>query len=266
MLTPPRAQLRVYVDVDDLPPDERAQWSADDADRGVTRDEAARLQEQHVVRMMFARPGPATSRALVRRAGKRRLVCPLDFDTRTSWAWGRLQDQVSPSVLRAMVPDDALRETLTRNARSARAPAILDQPWVVPLHWYLAFAPEEGRRTDAPEADGPRVRYLTTVGQAADRVDRMIRVVTDAITADPDGTLTGAVELAGWLDAFPDLALLELDYGGLAREIDPARDHACRDLHASIDALEAGDVMEAVTAYSVARACWSDERQRDHTN
>lgn len=263
MFSPPAAQLRVFVDVDDLPSRDREEWrSYLDADGGVTRGEAATIQNRFSAALVVDATPRTPQAALVRRAGKRRLVCPLDLQTRTSWAWGQVQSEVSPSVQRGMLPNPEVRDTLSRSARSARAPTILDHAWEVPLHWYSCFAPEEGRRTDATEGEGPRVRYLTTVGQAADRVDRLIRIVTQHVAADPDGTLTRSVELAGWLDAFPDDALLELDYGMLATRIHPGQDHACRDLQASLDALEAGDLLGAVTGYGVARACWST--QRDH--
>lgn len=267
MLRPPTAQLRVYVDVDDLPSREREHWRAYvEAGRGLTRVEADEAQARMAVSYVLAAPVRVPSGALVRRAGRRRLVCPLDLETRTSWAWGRLQDEVSPSVLRELVQDEDARRALDRAARSARPPTILDNPWSVPLQWYLLFDPEEHRRTDPPEGRGPRSRFVTTVGQAADRVDRAIRVVTEAVPADPDGTLVGAVELAGWLDGFPDEAVLELDYGALAEDLPAPQDHACADLHRAVDALESGDLLEAVTAYGVARACWGDRRDHARRN
>lgn len=263
----PASQMRVYLDVDAFPARERDHWQAYvERGDGLSREQAAAVQTRVTASWVMDAPTAGPAEALVRRAGQRRLVCPLDLETRTSWAWGRLADQVSPSVLRAFVQDDEIRRQLDRSARSARAPSILDHPWAVPLQWYMAFDPAEQRRTNPAEGDGPRVRFLSTVGQAADRVDRALRIVTETIHADPDGTLTGLADLAGWLDAFPDEALLELDYGRLARELPAAQDHACSDLWQAIDALERDDLFGAIAAYGVARACWGDRRDHARLN
>lgn len=266
----PRAQLRVFTPLDHFPPRERERWAAYvDAGRGLTRREVADAESRAAsVRLLTGRCPAGTDAALVRRAGRRILVCPLEPDLRAAHALVDFRRQVPEDVLAAFVPVPGALERLQRLADSGRVPHILDEPWVVPLHWFVAFGPDERHVTDPPEGAGPRVTHLTTCGQAVARLERAIDIVEVAVE-DGEEILAALAGTAAWLDAFDGTSLLELDYGGVAALLadDQLReDTTCEELWEAIEALQAGDLLAAAAAYGVARARWSRWRAKQHAS
>jgi hypothetical protein len=266
----PRAQLRVFSPLDDFPPRERERWAAYvDAGNGLTRREVAATEEHSAtVRLVTGRAPMASEAALVRRAGRRILVCPLELDLRAAHALASFRRHVPEQVLSAFVPDGRGRERLERLWDSGRVPHILDEAWVVPLHWFVAFGPDERHLTDPPEGNGPRVTHLTTCGQALARLERAIDAVETGVE-DGEDVLAALAGTAAWLDSFDAASLLELDYGGVAAMLDEQQlrdDTTCEELWEAIEALLAGDLLAAAAAYGVARARWSRWPAKQHAS
>jgi hypothetical protein len=269
----PRAQLKVFAPLDAFPPAERERWAAYvRAGRGLTRAEVAAAESgDTAARLLTGRAPLGPDAALVRRAGQRVLICPLDLDLRAAVALAEFRRRVPPAVVDAFVPDPRARghlQGLAERSQGARVPHVLDEPWAVPLHWFLAFAPDERRVTDPPEGAGPRLRYLTTVGQALVRLARAITVV-EATLEDGEEILVELAAVAAWLDSFVPEAVLELDYGrvaGLFTAPELRADRTCEELWEAVDALEAGDLMGAAAGYGVARARWSGRRAKQRAS
>lgn len=236
---------------------------------GLTRREVAEAEERLVAARLVAdrcRAGPET--ALVRRAGRRVLVCPLDLEVRTARALASFREQVPESVVDAFVPDAPARDRLERLSVTARPPHILDEPWAVPLEWFVAFDPRERHVTEPRGAPRPRITHLTTCGQASHRLGEAIEVV-EATVEDSEDVLAALADVCAWVDAFDPLSLLELDYGRVASMLAPEQlreDTTCAEIWDAIEALRSGDPLGAAAAYGVARARWTRWRAKQQAS
>jgi hypothetical protein len=265
----PTAQLRVFAPLEWFPPRERERWAAYvDAGQGLTKSQMVAAEHAAAARLLVGHAVLGPDAALVRRSGDRFLICPLQLDLRAAHALTVFRRRVPEVIADLFLPHRSSREQLTARAASGRIPHILDEPWAVPLHWFVAFAADERHVTDPLEGSGPRVRFLTTVGQAVLRVERAIDVV-EATIEDGDEVLLTLADLAGWLDLFPTDAVLELDYASVAATLtaDELRtDRTCEDLTEALDALAEGDMLAAAAAYGSARARWMHRRAREHAS
>ena len=206
--------------------------------------------------------------ALVRRAGSQVLVCPLELELRAAVAMDIFRQQVPDAVVAAFVPDGRVRGQLESLSSSGRIPHVLDEPWAVPLHWFAAFDPSERRLREHPEGHGPRLLYVTTCGQAMERMERAIVVVEETLE-DGEDVLAALASLTAWIDAFDPASLLELDYAQVARLFTPEQlrlDRSCDEIWQAIAALEAGDLLTAAATYGAVRARWSDRWSLEHAN
>lgn len=250
----PSAQLRVFVPVDTLDGREVARWT-----HRVGRTRALELEDDVArARLVTGRGGVDDAAVLVRRSGEDRFVCPLMHDLRCGLALRDLGDEVPPSVLAALVPDESLRDHLLLVASSGRRPSIIDAPWAVPLPWFALFSAAERRLTDPPEGAGPRLRYTTTARAATDRLARAIDAV-DVRLEDAEEVLDALAELAGWVDAVDPRSLIELDYCGLTRVLgieELRRDTSAAELWAALEAWERGDVAAAEAHHATLVRRW----------
>ncbi len=258
----PRAQLKVFSPLTAFAEQEQARLRAEVASGGgLSRTRAHELEERRLRTALRTGGVPGGDGELqVRRVGGEVMVCPLDLPTRAGVAWMALASSAPPALLDAAVPDPAAQRHLER--ASAGIPHVLDHPFHAPLHWFLAFEPSEQRFTDPPEGRGPRLAHLTTVGQAAARIERVLEVVEEVLL-DAEEVLLAVAELGVWLDAFDPVSLLELDHGSAGRARGAAslqRDSTCAQLWRAVEALEEGDDHAAAVAYATARATWSRER------
>lgn len=251
----PRAQLKVFSPLESFAPRDRERWrSYVETGGGLTRRQVQDVEAGAArARLLTGRTPYGPDAALVRRMGDRVLLCPLQLELRADRALERF---------RRTVPDAAYDAFLPRRPRTgpdaSRVPHILDAPWVVPLHWFVAFRPEERRLHDPPEGAGPSLRYLTSIERAASRLGHVIEVVEER-TEDGEDILAALADLAVWLDTFDPSSLLELDYGGVGRVLTPdelREDVTCEDLWEAVAALEAGDGLAVAAAYSLAVGRW----------
>ena len=266
----PRAQLRVFAPLDSFPATERERWASYvDAGGGLTRREVAETEDALVAtRLVTGRAALGPDAALVRRAGRRVMVCPLQLDLRSAHALASFRREVPDLVVDAFVPDDGVRDRLDRLSASGRVPHIRDEPWAVPLPWFVAFSPDERHVTEPPGATRPRVTHLTTCGQAIDRFEVVLEAV-EATVEDSEDVLAALAGLSNWLDAFDPTSLLELDYGGVAGMLSGEQlreDTTCADLWEAVEGLRSGDLLAAAAAYGVARARWTRWRAKQQAS
>ncbi len=267
----PTAQLKVFSPLEAFPPDERERWAAYvEAGRGLTRRQVADAEATASAARLVAgatRLGPDA--ALVRRAGQRVLICPLQLDLRAAMALDTFRATVGDRLVPAFVPDERTRSRLERLSGGGRPPHVLDEPFAAPLPWFVAFEPHERRFSDSAEGSGvPRLSYLTTCDQAGDRLERVIDVIEDHVE-DGEGILLVLAELASWIDAFDPASVLELDYGrvaGLFTRDELEADRTCQDLWQAVEGLATDDPLGAAAAFGVARARWTHRRARQHAS
>lgn len=252
----PCAQLRVFVPIDTLGPRDRERWAPDAAmghrEASLAEDAVARL------RLLTGRGALPEDAVLVRRAGDQQFVCPLQYDVRAAAGLRQLEGSVPPGVLELLLPDARLRTRLGRLATIGGMPTIVDAPWAVPIPWFVLFDDAERRHLDPPGGLGPRLLYVTTVEQALQRLERAVEAVD--LVEDAEDLLEELADVAGWLEAFDPRSLLELDYAGLTRLLDPERlaaDHSAHDVWQAIEGLESGDLLAAVAYYGALRGRWS---------
>ncbi len=265
----PRAQLKVFSPLEAFPPRERERWAAYvDEDGGLTRSEHEHAEEAAATRLLMGRTLFGPDAALVRRAGEQVLICPLELDLRAAVAMESFRQRIPDAVMAAFVPDGRVRGQLASLSSTGRVPHVLDEPWSVPLHWFVAFEPVERRLREHPEGHGGRLLYVTTCGQALERLERAIEVVEETLE-DGEDVLAALASVTAWIDTFDPSSLLELDYAqvaGLFTDDELRRDRSCEELWQAIEALEVGDLMTAAATYGVVRARWSERWAHEHAN
>ena len=160
----------------------------------------------------------------------------------------------------ALIPEGELSTASTElsQLRNQSPPAqshILTSPWHVPIRWFIAFLHEQ--RELYERGDALSIRYRTELGEAKERVARAVGIVADA---GFDPSVVGQLEsLDSWLGRFPDNAMLELDYAGVAnlfREGDLVLDESAADAAASLLALELGNYEESGSFYARLARRW----------
>lgn len=265
----PRSQLKVFSPLDAFPEAERERWTAYvRAAGGLTRRQHADAEAAAATRLLIGLTPLSPDAALVRRHGRRVMVCPLDLDLRAARALTAFRQTVPDALVDTFVPSRTLRGALETLASTNRAPHVLDEPWSVPLHWFVAFDPAERRVRDHPEGHGVRVLYVTRCDQALERLERAAEVVEGTIE-DGEDILDSLESLTSWLEAFDPSSLLELDYGSVAGLFAAAQlreDTTCEDLWDAVEALEQGDLMTAAAGYGIVRARWSAQWAMQRTN
>lgn len=266
----PRAQLRVFAPLESFPPRERERWSAYvDRGGGLTRRQAVDAEDRAVrAHVVTGRRPAGPDDALVRRAGRRVLICPLELDLRAAHALAAFRREVPEIVVDAALPDADSGRRLERLAATGRSPQILDEPWAVPLHWFVAFDPGERHVTEPHTAPRPRVTHLTTCGQAVPRLERAMAAVEGAVE-DAEEVLASLADVCAWAEGFDPASLLELDYGRVAAML-PAEqlreDTTCADLWEALEGLRSGDLVGAAAAYGQARARWTRWRAKQRAS
>lgn len=262
----PTAQLKVFAPLGSFPPRERQRWSAYvEAGCDPSPADVAAVEADGAARSLLGGRVDARELAWVRRAGDRVLICPVQLPLRTAHAFAAFRRTVPDVVLDQFVPDGS---DVDREPPFGSSPHVIDEPWTVPLHWFVAFAPDERRLDDPGGPVHPQLRYLTTVAQAVWRLERAIEIVEETLV-DGDQVLLELAELAAWLSGFVDDAVVELDLAGVAASV-PAPllrgDRTCEELHDALEALDAGDVVGAAARYAGCRARWSQQRARQHAS
>jgi len=171
-------------------------------------------------------------------------------------------DMIVPERVAARAADELSR--LHDRQPSVRS-HILTAAWHVPLRWFVAFDSTE--RELVPRSDGTSIRYRTSLVQATDRVASALDTLRgagfeDVVTEELD-------ELRTWLEDFPAASMVELDYGSVAGFFGDAEvvfDETAGDVHASLEALDMGDLKTAGDRYGQAVARWAPLMAVIHSN
>ena len=155
-------------------------------------------------------------------------------------------------------------DQIQSNAPAARS-YIMTSPWFVPLRWFALFAPSS--RELLSTDDGPTIRYRTSMSDARGRIEHAVEVLEHA--GFDESVVADAEELGDWLDAFPDIAMVELHYHTAARlfsDGDLVLDESCADVNRSLDALERLDYEEAGRAYAEVASRWAFAQALTYVN
>jgi len=171
-------------------------------------------------------------------------------------------DAIVPEQVAARAADELSR--LYDRQPSLRS-HILTSAWHVPLRWFVAFDSTE--RELVSRIDGTSIRYRTSLVQATDRVTSALDTLRgagfeDVVTEELD-------EFRTWLDDFPAVSMVELDYGSVAgffNDTELVFDETAGDVHASLEALDMGDFKTAGDRYGEAVAHWAPLMAVIHSN
>lgn len=133
---------------------------------------------------------------------------------------------------------------------------ILTSAWHVPVRWFAAFDPSEKQVYEAPE--GVRLRFRTDIDKARERIRDAYGILTKlTVFVGPAQELAQVLD---WLEPFPDDSMLELDYGEVAELFDSNEllfDDSCDQVHESLEALAAGDMLRAGECYGRVVTRWA---------
>ena len=189
--------------------------------------------------------------------GSRLYVCPRNFRLRMLEGMLAFNNAFPDAGLipELEILDASSRLEAMRVGTPANRSYILTSPWHVPIRWFAPFLHEERELYDLDNELS--IRYRALMSDAQDRVERAIQVVAGA--GFDSGIVSQIRSLGSWLDGFPGDAMLELDYGSIARlfaEGDLVLDESAADVAASMLALEHDDMKEAGRHYEVLMRRW----------
>lgn len=269
----PRAQLRVFSPLEAFPAAERDAWRAYvEAGGGLSRSQVRELEDfAAMTRLVNGRVLVTNADgdvALVRRSNNATLISPLQLDLRAAVALASFKRVVPASVFGAFVADRVDPGRFETLASSGRAPHVLDEPFAVPLHWFVAFDPDDRHVKRQPTGPTPQLYFLTTVASAEQRLNRALQVVEGTLE-DGEDLLAQLADVAAWLDAFSPDALLELDGSGLVGSMSTDEleaDDTCQQLWQAIESLAVGDYLSAAAIYGACRARWIHRRAKQHAS
>ncbi|HEY7874999.1 MAG TPA: hypothetical protein VIG64_07740 [Actinomycetota bacterium] len=261
--------LRVYQPLSSFPAHERERWleALDE-----TPQDTARAPRRWLIASSFPSADLTgnTEGAFARKVEGEVLVCP--WRTRLRMLAGLLafRGSVPEEVADAFVPESEAR-------RAAHELAVLgeEQPevrshilhanWHVPLRWFAAF--DDSERILTEDKEGLRIRYETSLSDGRARLERAQSILEGSLI--DEGVTEAVRELVGWLGAFPEDGLLELDYGSVASTFsddDLVEDRSAAQVWACIDALAAGDVVRAGRLFQALTDRWTEVRSLEVLN
>jgi hypothetical protein len=197
------------------------------------------------------------------------LVCPLDLRGRSAAALAGFLGSAEPPLRMAALtfPEETarIRATAVISELATSAVHVLSSTWTVPLPWFVVVDPAE--RTVTHEVGARRVSWRAAMADARRRVARA-HAVTREMLGD-DGPTKILRETGRWLERFHPHSAVELDYGGLVQLMsrdDLDADTSAEDVHAIVDAMEAGYTTEAGERYEALRDFWSEFAERERNN
>jgi hypothetical protein len=163
--------------------------------------------------------------------------------------------QLGPPLFPQSAVDEARHRLQALRQGDGGVAHILTSAWHVPIRWFVPFAPDQREVVGSSEQ---RIRYRQLVDDGVARLDHAIGILDGS---DVPPAITAEVrELRSWLGEFPRSAMVELDYGSVARffaEPELALDESVADLWASLDALSSNDWRAAGERYSSLVERWA---------
>ena len=260
--------LRVYQPLSSFSADERERW----LELLEGGDTEARPQQRWLIASSLPSADVTGSAegAFSRKVEGELLVCP--WRTRLRMLAGLLafRGSIPEEVADAFVPESEARRAahelavLGEEHPDVRS-HILHANWHVPLRWFAAF--DDSERILTEDKEGLRVRYETPLNEGRARLDRAQSILEGSLI---DESVTEAIkELVGWLAAFPEDGLLELDYGSVAgtfTDEELLEDRSAGEVAVCLDALSAGDVVRASRTFSTLTDRWTEVRALEVLN
>jgi hypothetical protein len=195
-------------------------------------------------------PTPAADRVRVLQMGEGTplLYAPNQVVARSVAASAELLAGPMAQLARLVVPETEWSRHLEKAAHVPDPATTLQtrtSTWGIPFSWFtLVYAND---RMEVVEANGRviTVRIQVPVPVAVERAGRTLKMLAEMA---PDLDLFEELdELHGWLDAFNDQGVVELDYGPVAHRVHP--DDSPADVHAGLRCLADGDLAGAAAAY-----------------
>jgi hypothetical protein len=261
--------LRVYQPLSSFSAEERERW-LDLLDRSGSEQAGPPHRWLIACSLPSADVTASAEGAFSRRVDGEVLVCP--WRTRLRMLAGLLafRGSIPEEVAEAFVPESEARRAahelavLGEEHPEVRS-HILHANWHVPLRWFAAF--DDSERILTEDKEGLRVRYETTLVEGRARLERAHGVLEGSLI---DESVTEAVrELVGWLAAFEEDGLLELDYGSVAgtfTDEELLEDRSAAEVTSCLDALAAGDLVRAGRTFSALTDRWTEVRSLEVLN
>ncbi len=212
-------------------------------------------------------PTPAVDRVRVFQASEDSalLYAPNQVVARSLSATAELLSGPMAPLAKLVVPDAEWERHLERMEAAPEQGATVQtrtSTWGIPFSWFtLVFAND---RMEVVEAKGRvlTVRIQVPLPLAVGRAGRTLKMLAEMA---PDLDLFEELnELHGWLDAFSDDGMVELDYGPVANRVHP--DDSPADVHAGLQSLAEGDLTGAAAAYRRLARRWMPIRQLARAN
>ena len=290
------AYLRVYQPVSAFGEPDRSRWMAyADSPARPRRDSLIAEHAEALFRAITTPPVAVPEResehAYVRRADGITYVCPWQTRLRCLLSCRRMPSGALPSgaLPSGALPSGALPSGIGPAVDGDQAVAalaglqeagpvwlhILASVWIVPLTWFVPFAPAErwlslgegqGRASVAATASATRALvYTTQMPRARRRVARGLAALRrlpsgsgDAVL-EPSRAVGDLAEVGRWLEDFHPHSLVELDYGGLVHLVSDdalCGDQSVAEIRAAIDGAARGECELAVAMYMRAHNRW----------
>ncbi len=258
------ASLRVFVPLSTLPPGERRRWERYVAG-GQAPDRPGLVAEERAAAVLAAvRPSLDVDieHALVELVDGITYICPARTQLRVWEAAEAFRDGLPDLVADAFIPRSLAEEATDQLAgwhevSPGLVPHVRSACWNIPLAWFLLF--------DAAEKIGGdgEMRYVTTIANAKRRIGHAIAIILATLPQVP--MLADLQEIGRWLEDFPTVSRVELDYGGLASLLGDAlaEETSVADLAEGLEAVQRGDGMAAAAAYERVASRWRELQLRE---
>jgi hypothetical protein len=201
---------------------------------------------------------PASDTATV---GPGPLLCPLDLRPRAAAALVGFLSTTGSVLRKAMFTqtDEQLRVHANTVMADAAQGAVhmVSSTWTVPLPWFALVDPAARQLVPAADGKPQQAFWLGAMADVRRRTARAHAVTKEAL--GEEGPTVVLRDTGRWLERFHPHSAVELDYGGIAGLLEFAEleaDSSAQDVHAIIDAMEAGNPDEIATHYDKLREFW----------
>jgi hypothetical protein len=197
-------------------------------------------------------------------------VCPWRTRIRLLAGLLSLRESVPREVADELVPELEARRAARELARIRRrdpaaVPTLLQSAWHVPVRWFVLV--DDAERHLEPRVDGGyRLSYWTSLPAARARAAHALEILREH---ELDLVADLVEDMASWLEVFPESASVELDYADVSdlfTPLDLDEDHSARDLRASMEALQSGDLDRAGALYETVATRWAEAKTRESLN
>jgi hypothetical protein len=245
------------------------------AERALSTDAASIDAEQHLVlsravsSTTLTIDNEAAQDCYVLRRGGRDYVCPVDLSLRSWLSLTSLVDNIGDAAASLIFPANALSSADDqflhwRRDNPDAVPHIRTSTWGVPRTWFVLVVEDERELYDHDGATS--VRYRAAVLDARRRATAAHRLLRSVI--DDGELLDDLADLGSWLEAFDEHSLVELDYAGVARLLQPqlSSDQSARDIHRALDAVRRSDFATAAAAYRTFEERWRSVNAFERAN